>query len=379
MQKVDNANTVKTKGTRKKIVYSLDWNAQTYEDRLNCVEKLTLAGKLEGLSPTQLNEVSNYLLHSSDVDCRVELKQSNKKTYSYEDMVENGIADMAINNSRHKNVYKIHKPSIDKEKDKDIPGMQELWESMEQVKEIYDYLDDCLKGRRERDFDNPLEITYAKHYYYKNWYIDLCLNQYTLKDAYRPVIPLQYKETLDWRPNGDDVDFGISAGEYVYYEGNGTKMINLGDSLQIYRMLKGYRNVRSLHREDIENGWHLLYNLLDEAISECNFPAHIWDILEMKINGVSNTDVGNNIRDKYGISYNDNYISTLFTKSISKKIAKASLIIASRKLDNVPATVCPRCKQERWKDEFLSGSKRCRYCVRKIQKEKKEIKLWGLE
>ncbi len=128
-----------------------------------------------------MNEVSNYLLYSADVDCDVELKQPSKKSVSYEEMVENGVADMAFHNAKYKNIYKTYKPFIDKEKDKDIPGMQDLWEEMEKIKVIYDYLDDCLKGRRERDFTNPLEINYVNHHYYKNWYIDLCLQQYTFK------------------------------------------------------------------------------------------------------------------------------------------------------------------------------------------------------
>ena len=35
--KVDDPNTIKVKGSKKKIVYSLDWTAQAYEDRLACV------------------------------------------------------------------------------------------------------------------------------------------------------------------------------------------------------------------------------------------------------------------------------------------------------------------------------------------------------
>lgn len=86
------------------------------------------------MSPTQLNEVSNYLLYSADVDCDVELKQPSKKSVSYEEMVENGVADMAFHNAKYKNIYKTYKPFIDKEKDKDIPGMQDLWEEMEKLR-----------------------------------------------------------------------------------------------------------------------------------------------------------------------------------------------------------------------------------------------------
>ena len=99
--KVDDPNTIKVKGSKKKIVYSLDWTAQAYEDRLACVKNLESEGLLNDLSPAQLNEVSNYLLYSADVDCDVELKQPSKKSVSYEEMVENGVADMAFHNAKN--------------------------------------------------------------------------------------------------------------------------------------------------------------------------------------------------------------------------------------------------------------------------------------
>ena len=82
--KVDDPNNIKIKGSKKKIVYSLDWTAQAYEDRLACVKNLESEGRLDDLSPAQLNEVSNYLLYSADVDCDVESKQFSKKSVSYE-------------------------------------------------------------------------------------------------------------------------------------------------------------------------------------------------------------------------------------------------------------------------------------------------------
>lgn len=376
MKQKNETNVIKQKGSKRKIVYSLNWNAQLYEDRLACVEELRASGRLDDLSPAQLNEVSNYLLYSSDVDCAVELKKPTKKSLSYEEMVENGVADMAINNAKNRSIYKTYKPSIDREKDADIPGMKDLWEAIEGVKKVYDYLDDCLKGRREKDISNPLEITYAKHFYYKNWYIDLCLNQYVLKDSYRPVMQSKYPDTLEWKADRDEVDFGIAIDEYIYYEGNSDKVINLADPVQIYPLIKNYRFIREQHLDDIGSGWNMLYDLIDEAIDRCNFNDCIWDILEMKINGEQNAIIGDKIREKYNVSYNDNYISTLFTKSISKKIAKAAVINSKRIQKETGKHICPKCKNERWNDEFYSFAKACGYCLKKMKEEKKKIKLW---
>lgn len=374
--KVDDPNTIKVKGSKKKIVYSLDWTAQAYEDRLACVKNLESEGLLNDLSPAQLNEVSNYLLYSADVDCDVELKQPSKKSVSYEEMVENGVADMAFHNAKYKNIYKTYKPFIDKEKDKDIPGMQDLWEEMGKIKVVYDYLDDCLKGRRERDFTNPLEINYVNHHYYKNWYIDLCLQQYTLKDAYRPVMQSQQQGYLNIRPD-DDMYFGLRVGEFVICESDEDKMIDLSNPLHVYLLMKNYKTIRYEHANRAIDDWNEIYDLLDRAIARVQFSDCIWDILEMKINGERNDIIGAYVRDTYHVNYNDNYISTLFTKSISKKIAKAAVINARRDFHKTGKRKCIRCKEERWDDEFFSFAKSCGYCLHKLNGTGRKIHLKG--
>lgn len=370
--KIDNVNNIKTKGRKKKIVYALDWDAQDYKDRFSCVEKLEKEGALNYLSPSQLNEVANYLLYSRDVDCEVELKKSSKRSVSYEDLVDSGVADMAINNAKYKNIYKVYRPSIDREKDADIPGMKDLWVEIDKVKKIYDYLDDCLKGRREKDFNNPLEINYVNHHYYKNWYIELCLQQYTLKDCYKPVMSFPIKEYFDLG-HDNNYEFGIKVGQYVLNESDEDKMIDLANPLHIYLLLKSYKAIKTQQYDETIDDWGILYNLVDRAIERVKLSDCLWEILELKVNGEQNDVIGPYIRNKYKLNYNDNYISTLFTKTISRKIAKAAMSNILRDKLVTKKRVCPRCKKERWEDEFFSTAKSCGYCLRKLKEEKKKI------
>lgn len=374
--KVDNPNDIKVKRKKKKIVYALDWHAQAYEDRLSCVTSLEHEGSLKDLSPSQLNEVANYLLYAADVDCDVVLKQPSKKAISYEEMVDNGIADIAFHNARYKNIYKVVKPSIDREKDKDIPGMQDLWVEIEKIKKVYDYLDDCLKGRREKDFTNPLEINYVNHHFYKNWYIDLCLQQYTLKDIYRPVMQTQIQDFISLRDD-NAIDFGMRVGQYVLCESDEDMMIDLANPLHMYMLLKNYKTIKLQHLNSEIDDWNVLYDLVDRAIARTQFNDCIWDILEKKVNGERNDIIGEYVRTKYGVNYNDNYISTLFTKSISKKISKAAIINARRDFHDIKKHKCPRCKEERWDDEFFSFAKSCGYCLRRLNGIGRKIKLKG--
>ena len=363
---IRDSNTVDTKGSRKKIVYSLDWNAQHYADRLGCVRDLEKRGLLDGLSPSQLNEVSNYLLYSDDVDCAVELRKPQKPPISFEEMLLSGGADRAFINAKHKNIYKSVKPSIDRERDKDIPGMQELWEEIEKVKVVYDYLDDCLKGRREKDFDNPLEITYVTHHFYKQWYIDLCLQQYTLKDFYKMPVGIIPTEDV-FVKDDDELEFGIRAGEYVYNDSDESMMIDLANPVHIYMLLRSYRQVGKQHAESSTGDWNVLYDLLDKAIAATPLSDIFWYILDAKVRGVRNDIISNHILDEWGIRYNDNYISTLFTKTISRKIAKAAMNNAKREFDAEDIYICPKCKEERWEDEFRSIFGPCDYCLGKMK------------
>jgi hypothetical protein len=81
-------------------------------------------------------------------------------------------------------------------------------------------------------------------------------------------------------------------------------------------------------------------------MERCQFNDCIWEILEMKINGERNDVIGAYVRDKYGVNYNDNYISTLFTKSISKKVAKGAILNARRKFKDTKKRICPKCKEK---------------------------------
>lgn len=373
---MEKADEIKLRGRKKKIVYALDWNAQKYSDRLACVQELEKRGSLEDLGPGQLNEISNYLLYSSDVNCDVELKKAPKKQSSYEELVENGVADMALYNSKYKNIYKTIRPSIDRDRDKDIPGMEELWEEIEKVKKIYDYLDDCLKGRREKDFDNPLEISYVNHYFYKNWYIDLCLNQYTLKDFYNPIMNTKLMDYRNYIKE-EEIYFGIRAGKYIYNESEEEKMIDLGNPVHVYLLLRNYKAIKMGHMDSTIDSWNQLYDLLDEAIAECSFNDCVWEVLELKVNGEHNDIIGKYIRDKYNVKYNDNYISTLFTKSISRKIAKKAISNAGRKFHDIKPKKCPKCKEMRYEDDFYSFAKPCIYCLKKNKNKNRVIKLWS--
>ena len=345
----------------KKIVGALDWNREQYKDRLACVEELDREGRLIGLSPTQLNEVSNYLLYSEDVDCEVELRKPPRRQESYDKMVEDGMADMIVQEERFKNIYKIPRATIDREKDKDIPGMEDLWDAIEKIEKIYRYLDDCLKGRRKEDFTYPIKVSYATHYYYKHWYIDLCTQQYILKDIFKPKM-VPDKKIYIAQNKEIEYYFGLRVGPYVINEADEDKMIDLANRRHIHTLMRFYKQERKIHEDEPLSDWNMLYDLIDEAIGQAMWRDELWEVLELKVNGWSNEKISEYVRENYGVGYKDNYISTLFTRSACKKIAQAALLNAKRKAGEVGTKTCIKCKKERWADEFRSRIKTCGYC-----------------
>ena len=186
----------------------------------------------------------------------------------------------------------------------------------------------------------------------------------------------QQQGFINIRPD-DDMYFGLRVGEFIICESDEDKMIDLSNPLHVYLLMKNYKTIRYEHANRVIDDWNEIYDLLDRAIARVQFSDCIWDILEMKINGERNGIIGAYVRDKYNVNYNDNYISTLFTKSISKKIAKAAVINARRDFHKTGKRKCIRCKEERWDDEFFSFAKSCGYCLHKLNGTSRKIHLKG--
>ena len=104
---------------------------------------------LNTLTKTELETVTNYVLYGKDIDgtspvdrkeiqIKTKFNSYNKnRTVSLDEMMESPTFDNSILLKDH-SIYKKVKPSIDREKAKNIPGMKELWEQIDKLQDLLD-------------------------------------------------------------------------------------------------------------------------------------------------------------------------------------------------------------------------------------------------
>lgn len=119
--------------------FTLDFNLETQEERLSLIKTFNL----NSLTKTELELCTNYILYGKDKDnsSMVDRKEiyikpklssySKQEPISFDALLETpGFSEEII---VEKNIYKKVKPTINKEKAKNINGMKELWEEIDKV------------------------------------------------------------------------------------------------------------------------------------------------------------------------------------------------------------------------------------------------------
>jgi len=156
-------------------------------------------------------------------------------------------------------------------------------------------------------------------YIIKATLIELRKDQYIIKNAYRrpivfnkitrskPIIPLNDEVTVDSEGN-------------VVYSG-----VSLLDPNVCSAILCNYSKLKEDSWEDFEGDtWYLIYDFeqtCDKALEE--YPMY-QRLLELKIDGVQNTDIQLILQQEFGIKHSIEYISALWRKKIPQLIASAA-------------------------------------------------------
>lgn len=366
-----------------KIANYLDFNLQAYQERVGLVNFLDEQGILQQCSPSELDKVANYLLYSEDVDAEVELKEGSKKKVSYEELIESTLGENLVQYHDMASIYKIPRPTIDREKDADIPFMKDLWEAIDWVTERYQYCKDVLEGKRDLDTSRALIPTYQTKYFLREWMIDMRREQFLLKDSFRLACGSSPGfKTFCAKPH----ILGMKIGPHILVDD--CYMVDYGNWQHIYNLLKYYNGMVNKINGDPMNDWYDIYNFLDELIDRIRWTPEQEIILKRKINKVPNEDI---VRELEGLgykSYSVNYISTIFKQHISKRIVKMAYLWWNEheyKPDGTLRTltkwkICDKCGRQLFADEinfgkYIDGSWKevCKDCVykEKLDKEKK--------
>ena len=331
-----------------KISTMLDFNLQAYQERLGLVNFLDEQGYLAMCPPTELEKVANYLLYAEDVDAEVELKEGSKKKVSYEALIESALGESTIQKSEEISIYKVPRQCIDREKDKDIPYMQSLWECIDYITEHYQYCKDVLEGKRDMDINRKLIPTYQTKYFLREWMIDLRREQFLLKDSYNP--PIGTALTFPFYVEKPD-NIGIRVGKNIVCDY--PLQVDFGNWKHLHAMLKYYGGMKAKTDGQPLHPWWDMYNLLDILIKKAKLTEEQQLILDAKIAHISNEDIVRELEKMGGKTYSVNYVSTIWKQHITKRMAKAAYLWYEEEKYRIGADpenikrwkYCPQCRR----------------------------------
>ena len=160
--------------------------------------------------------------------------------------------------------------------------------------------------------------------------------------------------------------------------------IDLTNPEHVYHLLEFYGTLKENSFEKLNSDLKFLLWELEDYIEKANLsPARFW-ILIRKIDKVTNGRIGEELQEKFGLSYSDNYISTIYKGMICTQIARAaqlSLDEFNNRNNPEKFKVCSTCGKKLLRDSrnFIKkqNSKdglaaRCKSCD-KIAREKRKM------
>ena len=226
-----------------------------------------------------------------------------KRETSYQSLIEqfeNGEDGLYHLFNEDKTIIFRPKKVITKQDVEDIPELATLREAIKK-------LDDKIKT-----------VPYGKdRYIMRQMLIDMRKHQYVLKDAFKP-------------PLGCVPSFGSKT--YIHLDGhdwvdeNGevrSEGISLTDPKVVSAILKYYSKLKaSSVGQFLADSYYLLLDFeetVDKALA--NYPMYL-SIVELKIDGLQNSQIQERLLEQFGETYTPEYISTLYNKKIPKLIAE---------------------------------------------------------
>lgn len=374
-----------------KKAYSLDYSIERDIDRVRAVQVI-----LDGLdtdpSPTDLEQMGSYILYGKDANGLnavqrgetidgnsrrfASFKKTDDKLLSLDEILDNPLADQQhLKSATQRYVYIKKKPGIRRPKgddpgDSDIPGMTQLWESIDHLKHWINILE---KKIPPDETTKIIEVDSYRLYQLKHQLIDLQRHQYYLRDSYKPTLHFQNMD----RPKQQFIDWSSDSAYWMpldqWQRKVATSLLssvskNLEDYETRVNPVSGETEVHWIvrrHTFDFENPAHIkafinymdllqdfFHDKLDTYGRALLFDferyremAHLSDvrnfILDKKIQKLPYTEISLLLQQKTGLYYNENHLCTILAKEIPDKIAVAAQ--KHRLIVDTPASQCKKC------------------------------------
>ena len=285
----------------------LDYTLESPEERKQLVEKIL--AETPDPSPAYLETLADYLVLCMEKQERKERKlltenrmaTVNKRETSFEGLVsqlengEDGIYNMITNN---KNVIFQPKVTITKADVEEIPGMRELREAIK-------YWEARLKTASGRDA-----------YIIKSTIIELRKDQYVLKNSYRrPIVLTKITRSKNYIPLDDDFSFDDDG--FIVPEG-----ISFCNPKVCSGILCNYQDLKLSGEGHFDKDTYFMmydFDIVMEA-ALADYPLYK-KIVDLKIEGLQNIDIQEELEKEFGIKHSLEYISSLWRNKIPKLIA----------------------------------------------------------
>lgn len=399
--------------------FSLNYDIYSDQDRVKEINKI-----LDNLNSTPSNSdlelMANYILYGKDENNTNTIqrketyeekkrynsfKKASEKVESLDAIMDNPMMDqIGFKAMDEKYVYKKIKPSIKRPKfnkegqiidvgDSQIPGMEQLWESIDRLQKIINIAD----GKIPPD-ENPIITDSYKLYKMRHQLIELRRDQYYLKDLFAPTIKfLNCKPTppqlIDW---DNDSFYWISKEEWEKKVNSSYIKVSKNPNDYEWREDSMVKWVVRHHTFDWENPTHIKYLIdnystiwqmaYDQPYSDARILIMDFDryqtmadlsplrqhILNRKIDKWTYLNILRELDKEWNIQYNENHICTIVTTEIPQKIAKIArrnrLLLETPIEERKTCTICKRAlpkdylffgKNSGRRDGFSSSCKEC--------------------
>lgn len=339
--------------------FKLDFTLNTSKERLNYIKTNI---DFNQLTKKDIELCTDYVLYGKEPDKNntslVDRKEiyiktkysswSKQEPCSLEELMETPNFDETVF-KKEKNIYRKPKPSIDREKCKDIPGMKELWEQIDQLNRKIQLFEKKIEPEPNEQVPN---YTSKELYHLKHLLIELRKEQYMLKDiAYPELVAAKnygifYQEEADFQTNYPVFPCGIinnSDEEFFknpYKNGIEFKAFDLEKEIErldqnkrpyfnflnkehIYHLCLNYYEIKDLADRTPNSPLQGLLKTLDFYIDKANLSEQQKLIVDGKKHKLLNKEICKILNEKLGINHQENYISTIWNKAC-QSIANAA-------------------------------------------------------
>ena len=290
----------------------LDYSLQTPQERNELVKKIIDETPPEQLTNKYLTILSDYIIFAMDKEERKKKKiltdnrmvTVNRRETSFQGLAgqlengEDGIYNMIAND---KNIIFMPKVTITEEDIKEIPGLKDLRDAIDNVEKQFK----VATGKRK--------------FLLKKQLIEMRQDQYVLKSAYRQPMYMM-NVTKSFSKLQLDGKITITEDGQV----KSTELVSLFDQKHISALLCNYSKLKEDAWSKFSSDSYYLMEDLDNLIERTlkdKYPLY-YDLLIYKIDGKQNIEIQELLNEKHGIKHSVEYISSLWRNKIPKLLAE---------------------------------------------------------